>query len=195
MKRRKPGSAGRTAKSGTVRIGAGRWKGKALEVPSGARPTSARAREALFDILGPRVEGARVLDLHAGSGAVGLEALSRGASAAVLVDRDPSAARRNAERLGAVQSADVLGSPAAEALRRLHARGERFDVIFSDPPYGAAEDGLEVAGLLADGGLLVVQSDEGESVEPPPGLSAGRRRAYGRNVFHFFIAGEPEKAR
>ncbi|HEX7251797.1 MAG TPA: RsmD family RNA methyltransferase, partial [Thermoanaerobaculia bacterium] len=78
-----------------VRIFAGRWKGRMLEVPSDARPTSGRAREALFSIVRESLRGARVLDLYAGSGAVGLEALSRGARRAVLVEQKPGALDRN----------------------------------------------------------------------------------------------------
>src|SRR5450631_4455941 len=90
---------------GTVRISAGRWKGRRLEVPEASRPTSARARESLFDILGGRVAGARVLDLYAGSGAVGIEAVSRGALRATLVERDAAVLRRNA---GSLSAGDAL---------------------------------------------------------------------------------------
>jgi len=172
---------------GRVRISAGKWKGRALEVPPHARPTSARAREALFDILGPRIERARILDLHAGSGAIALEALSRGAERAVLVDLDAGAARGNAERLGAGVSAEVLAVAAAEAVSRLASRGDRFDVVFSDPPYASGAGPPEdLAPLLAPGGLLVLQGDAGSRVESPAGLEPAGERAYGRNVFHFF---------
>lgn len=172
---------------GGVRISAGKWKGKALELPAGARPTSARAREAFFDILGPRVVGARILDLHAGSGAVAFEALSRGADRAVLVDVDAAAARRNAERLGAGGAAEILESGAAEAVRGLVSKGVTFDVLFSDPPYSSgSEAAFDPVPLLAEGGVFVVQSDAGERLVPPRGLVAARERAYGRNVFHFF---------
>jgi 16S rRNA (guanine966-N2)-methyltransferase len=187
---RKPGSG--------VRISAGRWKGRVLEVPAGARPTSSRAREALFDILGPRIGGARVVDLHAGSGTVALEALSRGAGRAVLVDVDAASARRNVEKLGTVDlnmEVEVLETSARDAVRRLRSRGDRFDVVFSDPPYAAGPRPPEVADVLAPGGVLVVQTDTSEEVPAPPGLRAAGRRAYGRNVFHFFRHEEPPVAR
>ena len=87
--------------TGALRVIGGAWKSRRLTVAAGSRPTSDRAREALFDILGERIRGRRVLDLYAGSGAVALEALSRGAASAAAVDRDPSAAAANARALDA----------------------------------------------------------------------------------------------
>jgi 16S rRNA (guanine966-N2)-methyltransferase len=186
-----------------VRIQAGKWKGRRLEVPAGARPTSGRARAALFDVLGPeRLASARVLDLFAGSGAVGLEAVSRGAASAILVDSDAGAVARTCARLSALpEEIRVVAGEAGPALERLSRAGERFDLVFADPPYGAGRGGagramdvaagvgraIDVAAeLLADGGVLVVQADAGETVPPPRGLRPLARRAYGRNVFHFF---------
>jgi 16S rRNA (guanine(966)-N(2))-methyltransferase RsmD len=141
-------------------------------------------------MLGPqRIAGARVLDLFAGSGAVGLEAVSRGASAAVLVESDAGALARTCERLGAgPEEVRVLPSEAGPALATLLREGERFDLVFADPPYrsGAAEI-LEAAGrLLGEGGVLVIQADEGAAVPPAASLRLVSRRAYGRNVFHFY---------
>lgn len=173
-----------------VRIQAGKWKGRRLEVPETARPTSSRARAALFDLLGPeRIANARVLDLFAGSGAVGLEALSRGAATAVLVDADASAVANTCARIGAAPGeVRVVSGDAEAAMAALARRDERFELIFADPPYGGhagrAMDGA--AALLAAGGVLVVQADEGEAVVPPAGLKLLSRRDYGRNVFHFF---------
>jgi 16S rRNA (guanine966-N2)-methyltransferase len=180
----------RAVKAPEVRILAGRWKGRRLTSGPGARPTSSRARAALFDILGPRVAGARVLDLYAGTGAVGFEAVSRGAQAAMLVESDAAPLRRSAERVGAGPAEIVIledsASPAAE---RLAGAGERFDLVFADPPYAETlEGGLPgaIGRLLAEGGLFVLQQDEKR--EPPgiPGLTLLRERAYGRNVFLFF---------
>jgi 16S rRNA (guanine966-N2)-methyltransferase len=178
---------------GAVRIQAGKWKGRRLEVPAGARPTSGRARAALFDVLGPdRLANARVLDLFAGSGAVGLEAVSRGAASAVLVESDARAVSRTCARLAAPpEQVRVVAGEAGPALAALSRSGEKFDLVFADPPYGAgvaevsrALDGA--SGLLAAGGVLVVQADEGETVRPPKDLRPAAKRAYGRNVFHFF---------
>ncbi|MEO8432846.1 MAG: RsmD family RNA methyltransferase [Acidobacteriota bacterium] len=179
-----------------VRIGAGRWKGRLLGVPEEARPTSARAREALFDILGPRVAGARVLDLYAGSGAIGLEAVSRGAARAVLVDRDVGVLRENVARIGAGTEIEVFESDAGGAVRTLGSRGEPpFDVVFSDPPYAAPEDGdLErVAALLTRDGILILQLDETGEIPPSPSLRLVDVRRYGRNRFAFY-ARDAQKA-
>jgi 16S rRNA (guanine(966)-N(2))-methyltransferase RsmD len=175
-----------------IRIQAGKWKGRRLEVPAQARPTSGRARAALFDVLGPeRIRNARVLDLYAGSGAVGLEAVSRGAGAAVLVEIDAGAVARTCARLAAPsEEVRVVSGDVGQALAGLARGRERFDVVFADPPYGEAASAVraidEAAGLLAEHGVFVVQADEGEVVRPPPGLQAVSERAYGRNVFHFF---------
>jgi 16S rRNA (guanine966-N2)-methyltransferase len=142
-------------------------------------------REAVFDLLGGRVAGAAVLDLFAGSGALGLEALSRGASRAVLVESDPAAfgvLRKNVESLGAAEAESHL-LDYRQALRRLRARSARFDLVFLDPPYGKglASDsaaGLSRAGLLAPGGEVVVEEAfRVPEAEFPEGwvLSADRR--------------------
>lgn len=178
----------RSKTSSAVRILAGRWKGKRLDVPPGARPTSSRAREALFDILQDDVLESRVLDLFAGSGAVGLEALSRGASRAVFVETDAGALEANLAALAARREEhELLRQDARSAASALSRRGENFDLIFADPPY-ALKNALSrpLAALLAPGGKFVVQTDSG--AEPPelPGLALGNRRAYGRNVFWLF---------
>jgi 16S rRNA (guanine966-N2)-methyltransferase len=186
------GAGGGKKKAGaspTIRISAGKWKGRRIEAPPGARPTSSRAREALFDLLGPRLSGARVLDLFAGSGAVGFEALSRGASSAVFVETDAGALGRTLDRLHAAdEGARILACDADSAVARLISRGESFDLIFCDPPYGAPRLPGGLASVLAPGGELVIQRDAGSSCPPVSGLSAVRTRAYGRNVFHFLAA-------
>jgi 16S rRNA (guanine966-N2)-methyltransferase len=123
-----------------VRVIAGAYGGRTLKAPKGdaTRPTSDRVREALFSILGDRVQDARVLDLFAGSGALGLEALSRGAREAVLVERDRAAAeslRETVARLHAHAEAQVVAADALAFLRvPLHGR---FDIVFVDPPFTA----------------------------------------------------------
>lgn len=179
-------------KASAVRIFAGQWKRRLLEVPSGARPTSGRAREALFNILQKRIPGARVLDLYSGSGAVGLEAISRGAARAVLVEKNADVLRRNVTRLPPAEGeVAVMAEDARTALEKLASGGERFDLIFADPPYGTSAAALraQTAHLLAPRGIFVLQSDRFE--DPDPGstaLTLVERRDYGRNVFSFFAA-------
>ncbi len=177
------------ARGSLVRILAGRWKGRRLEVPEGARPTSARAREALFDILKDRIRGARILDLYAGSGAVGLEAVSRGAATAVLVERDIEALESNMAQLdprpGEIR---ILRADASRSVASLARKGELFDVVFADPPYREGGDfWSRVPLVLTAGGLLVLQRDStAPPFREPEGLRLLRREPYGRNVFHFF---------
>ena len=150
-----------------MKIGSGRLRGRKLHTPRGSetRPTSGRLRKSLFDVLGGRLEGARVLDLYAGSGSLGLEALSRGAVFAVLVERGRPAAeaiRRNVEELGLSGRVEVFSRDVFGALDRLLARVERFDVVFADPPYrsGDADKLLGRLGqeeLVAEGGLVVIE--------------------------------------
>jgi 16S rRNA (guanine(966)-N(2))-methyltransferase RsmD len=176
----------------TVRIFAGQWKRRHLEVPEGARPTSGRAREALFSILQKRVPGARVLDLYAGSGAVGIEAISRGADRAVLVEKDAAVLRRNLAKLPPAEGEiEVLEEDAEAALARLASRGVRFDLVFSDPPYSprspVSDPRAGVAGVLAPEGIFIFQTDRFEGAPPDSrDLYLLDRREYGRNVFFFF---------
>ena len=175
----------------SLRIASGRWKGRALELPRGARPTSGRAREALFSILHDSVVGAAVLDLYAGSGAVGLEAVSRGARRAVLVEEDATALEKNAARLDPEgEWLRVLRGDAARAVAKLVRGAERFELIFADPPYsGVMPPDLlaDAAALLSPGGLLILQRDgPGAPPAEPPGVALVERRRYGRNVFYFF---------
>jgi 16S rRNA (guanine(966)-N(2))-methyltransferase RsmD len=170
------------------RILAGRWKGRRLNVPRGARPTSSRAREALFAILQDAIRGSRFLDLFAGSGAMGLEALSRGASSATFVENDSRALERNLAMVGAgPEESDVLRDDARAAVSSLAARGETFDLVFVDPPYSLeAALSKRAAALLAPAGTLVVQTDSDASAPGFLDLFLRERRHYGRNVFWFF---------
>lgn len=178
-------------RSPAVRVLAGRWKGRLLEAPPSARPTSSRAREALFSILGDRISGARVLELYAGSGAVGIEAVSRGASSAMLVEKDSAPLERSLGRLktGPRELSIFGGGGVHAALEELIGRGERFDLVFADPPYASGTSRIEltrVGQLLSGGGVLVLQQDAGLPDPDLPGLALLERRAYGRNVFLFF---------
>ena len=125
-----------------MRITGGVWAGRRLQLPKGPhiRPTQDQVRQALFNLLGETIQGARILDLFCGSGALGLEALSRGASHVTFVDRSPFCIRAvgsNLEGLSPVTGSTTLRrSDAIQAIRRLHRAGEQFDLIFLDPPYG-----------------------------------------------------------
>ena len=120
-----------------MRVTGGELRGRRLQVPRrGVRPTTDKVREAAFSILG-NVTGARVLDLFCGTGALAIEALSRGAAEAVLVDTDPAAARRNLEALGLSDRGTTVRSDAARFLRRLEPGS--FDLMLCDPPYRLAD--------------------------------------------------------
>jgi 16S rRNA (guanine(966)-N(2))-methyltransferase RsmD len=170
--------------TGALRVIGGAWKSRRLSVAPGSRPTSDRAREAFFDILGERVRGWRVLELFAGSAAIALEALSRGAASAAAVDLDPSAAAANARALGA--PLEVIRGDAAAVVRRIAAGGRVFDLVFLDPPYGTTPVSVEdLSALTAPDGRIVWQTDAGAEPSPPSGWKAERVARYGRNVFTF----------
>lgn len=176
-----------------MRIIAGELRGRRISAPRGmaVRPTSDRVREALFSLLEARhgIDGGVVLDLFAGSGALGLEALSRGASRAVLVDRARRCCRSiadNARRLGVEQRVRIVCAPARAALERLQRDAERFDLALLDPPYAHGDAAWPLIDKLATGGLLradaLVVVEHRRSVTPPTGcadLAVERSRAYG----------------
>ncbi|MGH3142040.1 MAG: 16S rRNA (guanine(966)-N(2))-methyltransferase RsmD [Gaiellales bacterium] len=162
-----------------MRIVGGSKKGARIFAPKGAstRPTSDRVREAIFAILGP-VEGASVLDLFAGSGALGLEALSRGAASATFVDSDPAAVKtieRNLEKLGL--EGRIVRSDATRYVARTN---ERYDVVFVDPPYEMVESlrmplAEHLPRVLADGGSVVFETAAGVAPELPLPVRSTRR--------------------
>ena len=178
-----------------MRIIAGSAKGRPILAPKGdlTRPTLDRVKESLFNILQFSVAGARVLDLYAGSGNLGLEALSRGAAHAVFNDADRQCAqliRQNIERLGFSQSATVLQSDALQAISRLTGTLP-FDIVFLDPPYlagaQAALTALFTNGLISPNGIVTVEHDWNN----PPTETAGLfrqidRRKYGSTGISFF---------
>jgi 16S rRNA (guanine966-N2)-methyltransferase len=137
-----------------MRVIAGSAKGRQLvRVPAGVRPVSDKAREGLFSSLGGRVEGARVLDLYAGTGALGIEALSRGAEEAVFVDRSApavAAIRANLDRTGLTDSGEVTRAEVARFLERSGASSPGFDLVFLDPPYETGGDALGAVLTLLD---------------------------------------------
>jgi 16S rRNA (guanine966-N2)-methyltransferase len=178
---------------GWLRIIAGELRGRRIAVPPGGtiRPTSDRAREALFSILGAEVAGARVLDAYAGTGALGFEALSRGAASAVFVEADGRAAtgiEETAGRLGLSGRVAVARGAVVDLLRRGFVPGP-FALILADPPYADPEREafLEAAiGVLAPGGLLVVERDARSEAAEAIGLRLVRTAAYGRCRLDFY---------
>lgn len=157
-----------------MRIIAGELRGRKLQAPPGleTRPTADRVRETLFSMLVSRIgsfEGLRVADLYAGSGALGLEAISRGAGHATFVENDSSAAaiiRANAGKLGVTDRVRIVAGSAASL-----PRSEPFDLIFADPPYASGSGTAVVraaadAGWLASGGWMAVETQRGDGVEP-----------------------------
>lgn len=179
-----------------VRIIAGAFRGLRLEVPRGldVRPTADRVREALFSILGARVEGAAVLDCFSGTGALGIESLSRGAERVVFVESHRTALaalRKNLERLPEPVRARVLER---DALSPADWPGDVLpvDIVFADPPYrkGLAMsvlDSLHPEDALSPGGLLVLEHEA--EIEPEhPGWETLRRKTYGDTGLSFFGA-------
>lgn len=168
--------SGARALPGKVRIIGGRWRGTRLEVPSrpGLRPTSDRVRETLFNWLQPVLPGARVLDLFAGSGALGLEAVSRGAACAVLVEHDPQLARALRDTAARLQgAAGAVEVAAADAMAWLHVQPDGgFDLAFVDPPFDANLWGGVLPALapkLAADAWLYVESPAEGAPAPPSG--------------------------
>lgn len=160
---------------GLVRIVGGRWRGTKLQVVDrpGLRPTSDRVRETLFNWLLPMLPGARVLDLFAGTGALGLEALSRGAAQAVLVEHDRDAAAALRATVARLQGGEAAQVVQADALAWLHAQPEgAFDLAFVDPPFDANLWGGVLPPLLprlAEDGWLYVEAPGTDDTPPPPG--------------------------
>jgi 16S rRNA (guanine966-N2)-methyltransferase len=157
-----------------MRIVAGEWRGRPIEAPPGrsTRPTANRVRETLFSMLASRLgsfEDLRVADLFAGSGALGFEALSRGAAEATFVENDPqggAAIRRNAAKLGATERIRILGSSALALPRSVP-----FDLVFADPPYKPGSGTAVIAsvtdaGWLAPGGWMSVETSRDDAIDP-----------------------------
>lgn len=178
-----------------LRITGGRLAGRRFRAPRcGVRPTADRVREAVFSLLGS-LEGARVLDLCAGSGALGLEALSRGAAEAVFVERSGQAAatlRRNLQALGLESASRVLCADVLRALARL--RGAAcFDLVLLDPPYQAdlvrpALRALAKGRLAAPAATLVVETGRQRPPEAGPGFRLSQRRRYGDTLVTIYRA-------
>lgn len=178
-----------------LRLSGGLYRGRRLRVPKGVRPTEGRLREALFSIWQEELAGARFLDLFAGAGAVGLEALGRGAAAAVLVEGDPRALRTmgdNVTALGAGEVARTYRLRLPAGLSVLRAREAPFDLVFVDPPYGFGDAAALLSGLrelLAPGGAIAFEHGA-RDVPPaaPPSLELLETRCYGGSCLSFYRA-------
>ena len=173
-----------SARRGEVRIIAGAWRSRRIRFPAapGLRPTPDRLRETLFNWLGPWVQGRRVLDLYAGTGALGIEALSRGAASVVFVERArglADAIRENLNRFGAAGATVVCD----DALRFVERCGDAPDLVFVDPPYADAAGAAAVMQALARPGLLPaghrVYFEQRRGAAPPSGWELLRRAAAG----------------
>ena len=185
-----------------MRIIAGRLGGRDIgSVPEGVRPTSDRVRESLFSVLGS-VEGLSILDLFAGTGALGLEAISRGASNVVFVDQSRRVLRdlrKRISKLGLEESGElqIVTSEAKKAIRRLAQDAPaRFDLVFLDPPYDEGDrvgtlDALFASGILNAGARVVVESPKRHPLPPRPGTRVLDEREYGETKLTWLEASNP----
>ena len=183
----------------------GIYRGRRLRTVEGlqVRPTSDRLRETLFNILAPRIKGSRVLDICAGSGAVGIEAISRGASEATFIDKARQACsviEANLKTLGIEREATVIKADAVAALKRLAQESKQFDIAFFDPPYAseiypAVMLELARSGLLSDGAIAVA---EHRAKTPPElnyaGLKVFREVKQGDSQLSFYKMGDDSQA-
>jgi len=185
-----------------MRVIAGTYRSRILAAPSGmaTRPTSDRLRETLFNVLAPRIEGARFLDLYAGSGAVGIEALSRGAERVVFVERAAPALkvmRANLDSLGITNRFRAYSDPAGSFLRGPRSGAVEFDIVFLDPPYDAASEYASILGLLggtssaflAAGSVVIAEHRKKEKLEVRYGeLERTRLLEQGDAALSFYAA-------
>lgn len=187
-----------------MRITAGKYKNREIVAPEGkaTRPVLSRVRQAIFNTIGGAVEGARVLDPFAGSGGFVIEALSRGARAAVAVDLDAAAVkaiRANVGRCRVEEPVEIYRNDAFDAIAKLAARAARFELIAIAPPYwkglqARALEAVAAAGLLAPGGLLFVQRDVKEPASPERAgdLVRTKSKDYGNTIVEWYERAEAD---
>jgi len=187
--------------AGSLRIVAGRLRGSRIAIPdrAGLRPTPDRVRETLFNWLAPYLAGVHCLDLYAGTGALGIEALSRGAGACTFIERDRDLCRALSDNLARLQvdAAEVVN---ADASSWLAGPSRRFGLVFVDPPFAAdlwvgAAQALERGGWIADGGFVYVEAPDDARFEPPPGWQPHREGRGGAVRFALYrrSGGDPLK--
>lgn len=186
-----------------MHIFAGHYKNRSLKTPKGmqTRPTTGIVRQAVFNIIQNHVEGIAFLDLFAGSGAMGLEALSRGAKYAVLVEKDREALKcidENVEHLGVSGKVKILRLDVLRALNTLSSSKSFFDIIYADPPYMQSEEGSLIShevvdfigehSLLKKGGMLFIEEDKGALLENNKyeGLEFVEKRNFGKSFLYIF---------
>ena len=180
-----------------MRIIAGNARGQRLKAPKGrdVRPTADRVKEALFNLIAAKLEGARVLDLFAGTGNLAIEALSRGAAQAILVDSSTASMRlirKNLERLRFTERADTWVAPVSRVLRAMARRSDCFDIIFLDPPYGQrlVEETLTLIArgkLLRETGVVVAEHSVRDEIDALyDSLVRCDQRRYGDTFLSFF---------
>ena len=180
-----------------MRIIAGEFGSRRIQTPSGiaTRPTLDKTRESLFSILSGRLAGASVLDLFAGSGALGLEAISRGAAHADFCDKSRQAAMAIEQNISSLQVGTrtrLLHMDWSQALRNLAGESARYDLIFLDPPYLTDYDpilrGIADYGLLANDGLLIAEHDIKKELSLPVGMVLSRQKSYRETRIDFIRA-------
>lgn len=179
-----------------MRIIAGRCRGTQLLAPHGmdTRPTQDKVKESLFNMIQMDVPGASVLDLFAGSGALALEAISRGAESAVVVDKSREALdciRKNVQKLRMEEEVCILNSDWAQAVGKCRTEAKRFDLVFLDPPYRMTELGeicqrLMQEGLLLPEAMLVLEHRTGVTLDMPKEFLLEKERTYGDTQIHFY---------
>ncbi len=178
-----------------MRIISGAFRGRRLHSPKGdkIRPTIDRVRESIFNIIAAKVPDSKVLDLFAGTGAMGLEALSRGARNCFFVDQSVQAVhliRENVQMCAAQDRSRVIHGPVGSAIQRLNSENELFDIIFMDPPYGKGyiQKTLEIIDAVAGSDALVVaeQHIKDQSPRIPPIWQVDRERRYGDVLITFY---------
>ena len=189
---------GKAPQRGSFRIIGGQWRGRRFDfVDDGSvRPSTDRVRETLFNWAAPIIRGAHCLDLFAGSGALGLEALSRGAASVVFVDKQPAVTRGIAEHLNTLGAEAELHND--DALRYLDNTQDRFDLVFVDPPFrqGLIVDLFKrLAGRMNETGYLYLEAEQEISVELPSGFTLLKSKSAGQVGYHWIRYHRPTDKR
>ncbi len=187
-----------------MRVIAGAVRGTGLTCPRGllTRPATDRLRTSLFSSLEGTIEGARVLDLYAGSGSLGIEALSRGAASCSFVEAAPEAVAalgRNLERTRLGARARVIQRDVGEALALLKKEAKAFDMVFVDPPFASVDDGIKALSAAADvcarGAIVFFRAEAGRELEPPRRMRIFREKKWGRSLGFLMIREDGEGQR